>query len=181
MNYKSTILLVSITFGLLAFAMEPIEIEVNLDEAFTKMAEVTNLELSSKSVKTLLKGDIQDPITFGTCVGAHPQIFRIFDAACFSEPKFATKGATVGFNYVGVMNENVNLDQLHYEIYYFDELYLASDLQTSAVVGKGQQFKFTFNYPIPDYTPSGNFTFDVTFKAGGQELGCERANFTLSD
>eukprot|EP00345_Euplotes_harpa_P000775 CAMPEP_0168325432 /NCGR_PEP_ID=MMETSP0213-20121227/4689_1 /TAXON_ID=151035 /ORGANISM="Euplotes harpa, Strain FSP1.4" /LENGTH=132 /DNA_ID=CAMNT_0008327925 /DNA_START=179 /DNA_END=580 /DNA_ORIENTATION=- len=122
---------------------------------------------------------LESNVEFMHCPGPHSEIYDIDDDYSHVDPERITKNHDITLILEGVMNEDVHVDQLHVDVYWNGNIFHSEDHKLDESIEEQEPYELTFNWFVPGFAPSGAYLVDLFVRAQGQELGCERASFSL--
>ena len=137
------------------------------------------LKDNSGNVQNLLKQYTDNIVTFSPCPGSHQRIYAINDIESHTEPTNVKRNINVAMVLEGIMKQNEHVDLLHLDVTWNGHSIYSENHKLSDDVKADQPYELKLSWFIPIIAPSGSYNVDLVVKSGDQELGCERASFTL--
>ena len=122
---------------------------------------------------------LDNPVTFVKWPGPHAEIYDIDDDYSHTEPELVKKGIIVSMILEGVITVDTHIDQLHLDVYWNRNLFHSEDHKLDDNIQEQEPYELKFSWFVPGFAPSGNYFVDLFLRSSGQELGCERAIFSL--
>ena len=122
---------------------------------------------------------LETNVSFESCPGPHSDIYDIDDDYSHVEPERISKNNDINLILEGVMGQDVHVDQLKVDVYWNGNLFHSEDHKLDDNIEEQEPYELRFKWFVPGFAPSGKYLVDLIVKAQGQELGCERASFTL--
>ena len=182
MKYQIAIVLVCIIFVFTTETKKSTSIYGNIFEGSQQFADLS-VEEGVKEAKEIVRKHMRrfmdSAVTFTDCPGPHDDTYDIDDDYSHTEPDIAKKNIDITLILEGVMNQDEHVDQLHLDVYWNGNLFHTEDHKLDDDVEEQEPYELKFTWFVPGFAPSGAYIVDLIVKSAGQELGCERASFTL--